>query len=367
MEWRKWLTSGFSFSQEESREELNYILFNSILLFDIFLVIAITLLRIIEQEWFLVLIDLTFITCGVSVFFLIRRSKKYFTPLFYFMTTLSYIMATFYFIVINNPVAGISWYIVLLMIVFFIKGQQQGTIIALILLITILVSGSLVLSYSKTELFLGVLPFLTAHLFMFFSEQRNNSLLLALEAQKNRYAHQAQHDTLTGLPNRKHFFRQLNHFIQEAENSGEKLAVLFMDFNHFKAINDTYGHKMGDHVLQESANRFKKYIYKGEILARFGGDEFAAIFRKAENLHLLEQRIHTFLDQMRHPISENHCKLEVSICIGCSIYPDDAKTEHELIEHADRAMYHAKADTRRQYFFYHEISQVLKNPLCSPK
>ncbi len=358
MGWKGLLTSGFTFKENEEREELNYILFNTLLLFDIALLIIATLLRFSEGNRLQALLNFIFVIAGITTFFQMRKSRSYFTPLFYFMIGFSYIIVTLAFAFSPNPIAGVGWFFVLMMIVFFIKGHRVGTGMFVLLLITILVVGGLDPSYTKTQLFIGVLPLLSAFIFMFFSERRNENLRKALEAQKERYAYAARHDPLTRLPNREHFFQRFDHAISEAKKSGEKLAILFIDFDNFKAINDTYGHQMGDLVLQHCARHLQQQIHPHETLARFGGDEFAAILYGAANRQALEKRIRKLIDLSHHPISDGSHTLTVSFCVGCSIYPDDSQAPHQLIEQADQAMYLAKADPKKKYLFYQDLPKL---------
>jgi len=357
MVWKRLLTSGFRFGENEEHLELNYILFNTLLLFDILLLGIATFLRITEGNRLQALINFVFIIAGFVTFALLRKSRNYFTPLFYFMVGFSYILITLSYTIETNPLSGISWFFILMMIVFFIKGHRAGTLIFLLLLGTILIVGSLKPHYSKIQLFIGILPFLSAYVFMFFSERRNETLRKDLEAQKERYAFAARHDPLTGLPNRARFFFQLNLALNDAKRNGKKLAILFIDFDNFKAVNDTYGHQMGDLVLRHCARHLQQLIYPHETLARFGGDEFAAILYGAEDRQALEKRIRNLIDLSRHPISDGSHTLYVSFCVGCSIYPDDSEDPRELIEQADKAMYQAKADPHRQYLFYEDISK----------
>ena len=357
MGWKRLLTSGFEFRENEEQEELNYILFNTLLLFDILLLVVATILRIAEGNRLQAMINTIFIVAGITTFVLLRKSRSYFTPLFYFMVVFSYILITISFFVETNPLSGISWFFILMMLVFFIRGRVAGSLTFLLLLLTILVVGSLHPHYSKVQLFIGVLPFLSAFVFMYFSERRNEKLHKALEAQKERYAYAARHDPLTRLPNREHFFSSLEEAIREADEKGEKLAILFIDFDNFKMINDTYGHRMGDLVLRHCARHLKQMFLPHETLARFGGDEFAAILHGAGNRPALEKRIQKLLELSRHPVSDGTHTIRVTFCVGCSIYPDDSRDLNELLEQADQAMYLAKADPTTKYLFYQDISE----------
>ncbi len=152
----------------------------------------------------------------------------------------------------------------------------------------------------------------------------------------------AHFDTLTGLSNRHAFMHRLEESLEKAKRSSEKVAVLFMDLDGFKAINDTYGHNVGDEVLVTTASRLKKIIRKFDMLARIGGDEFTLIIDNANDM----QALSTLAQKMIHAVSQEiqlkDTVAQVTTSIGISIYPDDALDLECVLKHADNAMYQAK-------------------------
>ena len=174
----------------------------------------------------------------------------------------------------------------------------------------------------------------------------------ALIDQKNILDYQAHHDGLTGLPNRVLFNDRMEHGIELAKRHHTKLALFFIDLDHFKQINDSLGHQIGDRVLIVVAERLKAKIRKEDTLARLGGDEFTIIMEdldKIEDASLLAEKIQKVLTQPIH--IEGHT-LYTSSSIGISLYPQDDTDANNLIKYADTAMYKAKDEGRNNFQFY---------------
>jgi diguanylate cyclase (GGDEF)-like protein/PAS domain S-box-containing protein len=149
----------------------------------------------------------------------------------------------------------------------------------------------------------------------------------------------AWHDPLTGLPNRPLFQERLQTAVREAARSGENLAVLFLDFDRFKNINDTLGHSVGDRVLQAAAQRFGACIDREDTLARVAGDEFLLLLRRIAEPDDAESAARRLMDALREPIAVDGHALHCSCSIGISLFPGHAATPEALISNADAAMY----------------------------
>jgi len=175
-----------------------------------------------------------------------------------------------------------------------------------------------------------------------------------LKLQRDALEHQAYHDTLTGLPNRLLFLDRLDQYIHKAHRSKNKVAVLFLDIDRFKEINDSLGHVYGDEVIKEVALRIESQIRETDTLARFGGDEFIMIFNDMHNPITIVDIVQKVMRSMDDPISIEGHSVYVTLSIGVSIYPDDADTADDLLKNADAAMYKAKNDGRNTYSFYTE-------------
>jgi len=163
---------------------------------------------------------------------------------------------------------------------------------------------------------------------------------------------QAYFDHLTGVYNRNYFMHQLRHDIMQAERVKEKLTVLFLDIDGFKAVNDNYGHSIGDLLLQHVATRLKASVRRSDTVARFGGDEFAVILtnthQRTDGLGVAEKIRQALLV----PFELDGNMVSISASIGCSLYPEDSGDPQALIDMADRAMYQVKFSGKNNVMFF---------------
>ena len=164
--------------------------------------------------------------------------------------------------------------------------------------------------------------------------------------------HMANHDTLTGLPNRSLFQDRLRTAIDRARRSGRLMAVLFMDLDRFKNINDSLGHGVGDLMLQEVARRLKDNLRDEDTVARLGGDEFTAIIEQIKDT----KDILPVITKIQSAIGQDYDlvghKVTISPSIGISVYPQDGEDADSLVKNADAAMYHAKRLGRNGHQFF---------------
>jgi diguanylate cyclase (GGDEF)-like protein/PAS domain S-box-containing protein len=166
-----------------------------------------------------------------------------------------------------------------------------------------------------------------------------------------RIRHLATHDSLTNLPNRAMFAEQLDASIRDAAGNNNRFAVLFIDLDHFKAINDTLGHDAGDALLKQTAARLRESVRPGEIVARLGGDEFVVLCRDAVDLADIDALASRILQSVIRPVRLLDQECRISASIGVAIFPGDGDTERTLMKSADSAMYTAKQDGKNNYRF----------------
>jgi diguanylate cyclase (GGDEF)-like protein/PAS domain S-box-containing protein len=171
----------------------------------------------------------------------------------------------------------------------------------------------------------------------------------------------ATHDALTGLPNRLMFSQLINHAIRSAQRHGKQLAVLFIDLDRFKAINDSLGHEAGDRLLKEMARRFKRSLRAVDVVGRLGGDEFIILTEEVDELSQIANVAHKILTTTIQPMSLQGEECRVTASIGISIYPGDGTDEQTLIKNADIAMYFAKEEGKNNYQFYSKDIQSQSN------
>ena len=159
-------------------------------------------------------------------------------------------------------------------------------------------------------------------------------------------------DALTGLPNRYLLDEQLTLRVAEAERFGRKLALLFIDLDNFKNINDSFGHEAGDKLLKIVAERMSGCLRSYDLLSRFGGDEFVILLSSMPGAKQIEHVARKVFEALQPMIQVAERELFVSVSIGISIYPDDAESPSDLLRTADAAMYTAKEAGRDCYRFY---------------
>jgi diguanylate cyclase (GGDEF)-like protein/PAS domain S-box-containing protein len=171
-------------------------------------------------------------------------------------------------------------------------------------------------------------------------------------------AHLAHHDPLTGLPNRVLFHERLTEALQVAARHTQLLALLFLDLDGFKAINDTHGHGIGDILLQTVAERLTRCVRESDTVARLGGDEFTIILpmiSQSQGAAKVAQKILLEFDQ---PLLIGRHSVEVTTSIGIAFGPDDARDSNALLQLADLAMYAAKALGRNRFMFYSQAQSI---------
>jgi diguanylate cyclase (GGDEF)-like protein len=183
-----------------------------------------------------------------------------------------------------------------------------------------------------------------------------NALLMEIEVyqtqlhQENKsLSHLANHDSLTGLPNRAYFRRRLTRVLQDIQATGGGLAVLYLDNDHFKSINDRYGHAVGDALLVEVADRVRAQVRENDVVARLGGDEFAILLAPLHNVEDAARIADKIIASMATPLEarpQDH--IVPSLSIGIAIYPIHGQTAEQLLRAADRAMYRVKSQQRGQ-------------------
>ena len=178
--------------------------------------------------------------------------------------------------------------------------------------------------------------------------------------QEMMIAQQANFDNLTGLPNRFLIMDRLNQLLKTARRSEHQVAVLFLDFDDFKKVNDSLGHEAGDRFLVESAKRIKGAVCGGDTVGRLGGDEFLILLGSLEDSVDAAHVARNILQQFNQPVKIDGRELLLTASIGIAVYPGDGHEPGELMRKADSAMYHAKEQGRNTYFYFtNELEHVV--------
>jgi diguanylate cyclase (GGDEF)-like protein len=178
-----------------------------------------------------------------------------------------------------------------------------------------------------------------------------------LRENEARQTYLANHDPLTGLPNRLMFHSRLEHALGLAARQKRKAALMFLDLNNFKSINDSLGHEAGDKVLIEVAERLRKVLRQTDTVARLGGDEFVVLLEQNDTLKQASIVAEKIINHFQMPLQVQNQDIKLSTSLGIAIYPNDSADADGLMHCADVAMYRAKKTGLRRYFFYNEIAQ----------
>jgi diguanylate cyclase (GGDEF)-like protein len=181
------------------------------------------------------------------------------------------------------------------------------------------------------------------------ANERLQAEIIERERIQEKIHHLAYHDHLTGLSNRLLFNDKLNHAIHLTNRLKKMLAVMFLDLDGFKMINDTMGHAVGDQLLKEVSNRLVKTLRKSDIVSRIGGDEFIILIENIDNISTIKIVADKILKEFSEPFTLENQDCFLTTSIGVAVYPSDGKNAEVLIKNADIAMYKAKEKGKNQY------------------
>ncbi len=196
----------------------------------------------------------------------------------------------------------------------------------------------------------GAIDYITKPLHLNVVVQRVRRSVEAFKAERH-VRHLAYNDSLTGLPNRTLLTELLNQALDQARRDGSRLAVLFLDLDRFKYVNDTLGHDVGDRLLEGVAQRLRHCVRAGDCVARLGGDEFTVVLSKMVDINAAAQVANKIANGLAEPFAIAGHELFVAASIGISVFPQDGEDVSTLLRHADTAMYRAKR-TSKGYRFY---------------
>ncbi len=204
----------------------------------------------------------------------------------------------------------------------------------------------------RAELWIRVRNLLRLKSFADFLKNHSDMLEQEVQARIAELEHLANYDQLTGLPNRTLFYETLQETLAEASNSGWMVCVLFIDLDHFKNVNDTLGHAIGDELLRQFSNRLVQCVHTRDTVGRLGGDEFALILMMQEGQHAATHVANKVREALREPFDLKGHDVTVTASIGITVHPDDASDPETMLKYADTAMYRAKQAGRDTFRFF---------------
>jgi diguanylate cyclase (GGDEF)-like protein/PAS domain S-box-containing protein len=184
----------------------------------------------------------------------------------------------------------------------------------------------------------------------------------AIRSTERALKHMATHDYLTGLPNRLLMMDRLAQALTRAERCGYWLAVLFLDLDRFKPVNDRFGHQVGDTVLRHVARRLADCVRRSDTVARIGGDEFLVILSDLQEPHGIASVAGKIVESLSKPFPTGAHRVQIGASIGISLFPQDGTNADQLISMADTAMYTAKKTTDCRFIFASSILRSLARP-----
>jgi diguanylate cyclase (GGDEF)-like protein len=187
-----------------------------------------------------------------------------------------------------------------------------------------------------------------------FSVTRDITERKKLESQLEYLAY---HDVLTGLPNRRLLYDRMLQALSTAKKNEDMVAVLFLDCDHFKQINDTWGHNMGDLFLQMLSERLQSSVREGDTVARLGGDEFIVLLTSLTSETQAGKVATRILRALQEPWLIDGRSVAFTTSIGIALYPFDGTDPDQLLSNADKALYHAKESGRNQVYFFHSATE----------
>ena len=188
-----------------------------------------------------------------------------------------------------------------------------------------------------------------------------NGLISDITEQKvlnEKIKYLTDYDSLTKLPNRHKFIEKLQHLMEEYANSNNQLAVMKLDIDRFKYVNDTLGNQVGDELLIQISNRLSKHLTSNDLLARRGGDEFMVLIGKMESIESLEIIINKIIECLNEPFYIKEYQLYLTASIGISTYPENGVSSLELLRNANFALSKSKKDGKNNYKILSNLSSI---------
>ncbi len=371
---RNFLNSGYTFSEEEYELQSKYILFNSMLAISIIIISLVIFIQISKSNFDLVWLNIGQIFIASIGIFILRFTKKIYIIVY---ITFGLAILLLSFTVLSHPAdyMRIAWFLILIIVAFLFNGRKLGYPVAVLSLLII------VMAYFLNRNSVDLKPYLLMFWFSILitilvqlyetREYRVKNKLHSLNTDlENRVAEEtkkrieiyiesnkkleimAHYDSLTKLPNRILFFDRLEQAILKAERNKTKLALLFLDIDNFKEINDSFGHIFGDRILEIFAKRLRRNMRQSDSLARFGGDEFIIMIEEIHTGLSVVQIAQGINKAFLKPVKIEKRDFYLTASIGVAIYPKDGTDSEALLKHADVAMHSAKKNDKNQVMFY---------------
>jgi len=353
--WRalKWLAFGsVQFSEQEEYLEFRY-KFLIVLMLTAAALTGLFILGLVSQinliGWAHGRMMITFVTGTLLLWWLLRGSPKRFKRIGWTYEVLSLVESASALVYVPVDELRVLWFYTNIPCVFILLGQRPGWVITGLTMVGFLVAnGHLATPYSPSAMATGVLAMLYLGVSFHAYVDRSMSYFKRMRDYNMQLHDLASHDPLTRVFNAGAYYRACDQQIQASQRANQSFAVLFIDLDHFKSINDTYGHAVGDDVLRAVAQVLQTTVRRSDIVGRIGGEEFSVFLpntqlqgaqQLAETLRLAIASIHIEIDGVR---------LKITASIGVAVKRFEQETMQAIQQHADQAMYEAKRGGRNR-------------------
>jgi len=353
--WRalKWLAFGsVQFSEQEEYLEFRY-KFLIVLMLTAAALTGLFILGLVSQinliGWAHGRMMITFVTGTLLLWWLLRGSPKRFKRIGWTYEVLSLVESASALVYVPVDELRVLWFYTNIPCVFILLGQRPGWVITGLTMVGFLVAnGHLETPYSPSAMATGVLAMLYLGVSFHAYVDRSMSYFKRMRDYNMQLHDLASHDPLTRVFNAGAYYRACDQQIQASQRANQSFAVLFIDLDHFKSINDTYGHAVGDDVLRAVAQVLQTTVRRSDIVGRIGGEEFSVFLpntqlqgaqQLAETLRLAIASIHIEIDGVR---------LKITASIGVAVKRFEQETMQAIQQHADQAMYEAKRGGRNR-------------------
>jgi len=334
--------------------------------------VAIAILTIVQwSQGAQVIINLLYILSATASIYLILKYPDKFLLFSYFMIAVSTFVLTYWLWGTPEVYLRILWFMILIAFAFLVDGLRGGILVSIVSIIIIILFFTYANHTANLHIMVLTVTFIVLIAILIgIYEQREEiakkrllemNLLLEervkeetekLSEKTEAYKKLALYDPLTGLPNRTLFYERLKQAIAKAKRNRTKLAVLFIDLDNFKSINDLYGHQLGDEILSVVAHALQLQLRESDTLSRFGGDEFIVIVEELRSITDAAIVAQNLRKGVSNSFMHKGHEIFTTFSIGISGFPDDSEDIDELIKQADTAMYHAKSEGKNLIQFY---------------
>ncbi len=363
----KWLAFGsVQFSEQEEYLEFRY-KFLIVLMLTAAALTGLFILGLVSQinliGWAHGRMMITFVTATLVLWLLLRGAPKRFKRIGWTYEVLSLCESASALIYVPVDELRVLWFYTNIPCVFILLGQRPGWVVTVLTMVGFIVGNNYLESpYSQSAMATGVLAMVYLGVSFHAYVDRSMSYFKRMRDYNNQLQDLASHDPLTRVFNAGAYYRACDQQIHASHRSNQPFAVLFIDLDHFKSINDTYGHAVGDDVLRTVAQTLRATVRRSDIVGRIGGEEFSVFLpntqlhgaqQLAETLRVAIESIHIEVDGVR---------LKITASIGVAAKRFDQETMQAIQQHADQAMYEAKRSGRNRVSTFGSDDESLALP-----